>query len=181
MAKVFAGIEPQIIKFISRQHIFFAASAAAQGRVNISPRGTDCLRVIDETHVFYLDKTGSGNETAGHLARDGRMTLMFCAFDGPPLILRLYGQGRLIARGSAEYAALLAQHFAGHEPPGARHIIWLTCERIQTSCGYGVPQFDFADERKTLDEWAEKKGEDGLKAYRAEKNVVSIDGVAIGT
>ena len=173
-------MEPQIVKFIKRQPIFFAASAAAQGRVNLSPRSTECLRIVDESHVFYLDKTGSGNETAGLLARDGRMTLMFCAFEGPPLILRLYGQGRLIARSSDEYTALLARHFAGQEPPGARHIIWLTCERIQTSCGYGVPQFDFVGERKTLDEWAEKKGEAGLKAYRAEKNTVSIDGLAIG-
>lgn len=167
MAKVFGCIEPQIAKFIGRQHIFFTASAAVEARVNVSPRSTDSLRVVDDTHVFYLDKTGSGNETAGHLARDGRMTLMFCALDGAPLILRLYGQGRVIARSSAEYAALLTQHFGGHEPPGARHIIWLTCERIQTSCGYGVPQFDFVGKRKTLDEWAEKKGEAGLEAYRA--------------
>ncbi len=179
MAKVFPGIEPQIAKFIAKQHIFFAASAAPEGYVNLSPRSTDCLRVLDEHHVVYLDKTGSGNETAGHLARDGRMTLMFCAFEGPPMILRLYGHGRLVPRADSEYAALLAAHFDGIEPPGARHIIHLTCTRVQTSCGYGVPQFGFEAERATLDEWAAKKGEAGLEAYRAEKNMMSIDGLPI--
>ncbi|MBV1706587.1 MAG: pyridoxamine 5'-phosphate oxidase family protein [Hyphomicrobiales bacterium] len=179
MAKVFPSIEPQIVKFIARQHIFFAASAAAKGYVNLSPRSTACLRVLDEHHVVYLDKTGSGNETAGHMARDGRMTLMFCAFEGPPLILRLYGQGRLVARGGSEYAALLAAHFDNSEPPGARHMIHLACKRVQTSCGYGVPQFGFESERTALDEWAARKGEAGLEAYRAEKNMISIDGLPI--
>ena len=99
---------------------------------------------------------------------------------GPPLILRLYGRGHLISRGSAEYIALLTRHFGGEEPLGARHNILLTCERIQTSCGYGVPQLAFVGKRKTPDEWAEKKGEAGLKVYRAEKNVVSVDGLEIG-
>lgn len=127
--------------------------------------------------VAYLDRTGSGNETAAHLRADGRMTIMFCAFSGPPLILRLYGQGRAWPRGGAPYAELLRTAFGGEEPPGARQIVRLEADLVQTSCGFGVPLFDHAGDRPNLDRWARAKGKEGLVDYRREKNMRSIDGL----
>jgi Pyridoxamine 5'-phosphate oxidase len=180
MAKQFAHLEASHRDFIGRQRIFFAASAAAQARVNVSPRGTDAFRIIDERTVAYLDQTGSGNETSAHLKADGRLTLMFCAFDGPPNILRLYGRGEILRRGSEAYAGLLRTAFGGAEPTGARQIVRLAVELVQTSCGYGTPLFDYRGERSSLDNWARAKGVEGLEAYRREKNTVSIDGLPTG-
>jgi Pyridoxamine 5'-phosphate oxidase len=180
MAKVLPDIDASCREFIARQRIFFAASAAPRARVNISPRGTNALVILDERTVAYLDKTGSGNETAAHLKADGRLTLMFCAFEGPPNILRLYGRGEILPRGSVAYGDVLASAFAGAEPPGARQIVRLHVDRVQTSCGYGTPLFDYRGERPSLDNWARSKGEDGLEAYRREANVVSIDGLPTG-
>jgi hypothetical protein len=176
MATQFARIEPAHAAFIRQQHIFFTASAAATGRVNVSPRGTDALRILDPNTVAYLDETGSGNETAAHMRASGRLTIMVCGFENVPMIVRLYGQGRTLPRGTAAYDALLAAAYDNHEPPGARQIVRLDIEMVQTSCGYGVPLFDYKEERLTLRRWAETKGEDGLVAYRREKNVRSIDG-----
>jgi hypothetical protein len=180
MAKFFEQLEPEHRAFIARQHVFFTASAAAAGHINLSPKGLHGLRVLDERTVAYLDLTGSGNETAAHIHVDGRLTIMFCAFEGPPLILRLYGKGRRVARGTGEYERLIAIDFGGEEPAGARQIIVLDIESVQTSCGYGVPVLDYKGERPSLDNWAKSKGEDGLKRYRREKNIVSIDGFATG-
>ena len=180
MAKEFSSIEPAHRDFILRQHIFFVASAAASGHVNLSPKGLDSLRLIGNKRAVYLDLTGSGNETAAHLLADGRLTLMFCAFEGAPLILRLYGRGRCLRRGSAEYAEILAAAFAGFEPPGARQMILLDVARVQTSCGYAVPFLSFAGDRPGLTQWAETKGEAGLEAYRRANNLVSIDGFPTG-
>ena len=180
MAKQFPRIEPTHRDFLLRQKVFFTASAAADGRVNLSPKGLDALRVLGPDAVCYLDRTGSGNETAAHLRATGRLTIMTCAFEGPPLILRLYGQGRILKRGGAEYAALLEGAFGSEEPPGARHIVHLTVDLVQTSCGFGVPIFDYVEERPTLTRWAEAKGEDGLDAYRREKNIHSIDALPTG-
>jgi hypothetical protein len=180
MAQRFAALEPKHRDFIARQHVFFTASAAATGHVNISPRGTDALRILGPDRALYLDRTGSGNETAAHLLADGRLTLMLCAFEGPPLIMRLYGRGRAIRRDSAEYLELLAAEFAGSEPPGARQMIALDIELVQTSCGYGVPLHDFVGERETLDRWAAAKGPDGIAAYWHEKNLSSLDGFPTG-
>ncbi len=166
--------------FIARQHIFFTASAAEGTRINLSPRSTDMLRVIGDNAVVYLDRTGSGNETAAHLRADGRLTIMMCATEGPPLILRLYGRGRVIARGSGEYAALLAAEYGNTEPLGARQMIRLDFDLVKTSCGYGVPLHDYKGERDTMDKWARSKGEDGLVSYRREKNALSIDGLPTG-
>jgi hypothetical protein len=177
MAKQFSQIEPNIRDFIGRQHVFFTASAAAGSRVNISPREARALRVLDANKVVYLDQTGSGNETSAHVRADGQMTIMFCAFQGAPLILRLYGKGRIIARGGSEYDAILAAEFGGEEPIGARQMVELTVELVQTSCGYGVPLFDYAGERPSLTRWAESKGEEGLAKYRRDKNKRSIDGL----
>jgi Pyridoxamine 5'-phosphate oxidase len=180
VAKQFNRIEPAHAAFINQQKIFFTASAAATGRVNISPREIGALRVLDPNTVAYLDQTGSGNETAAHLRASGRLTIMFCGFENVPVILRLYGQGRALPRGTPEYAALLASAYDNNEPLGARQIIRLAVEMVQTSCGYGVPLFDYKEERPTLRRWAETNGEDGLAAYRREKNVRSIDGFDTG-
>ncbi len=180
MAKQFEQIEPLHREFIEKQRIFFNASATAEGRVNVSPRDVAPLRVLDANRVVYLDKTGSGNETAAHLLVDGRLTLMFCAFEGAPMVLRLYGHGRILRRGGAEYAEMLVSHFDHIEPPGARQMVLLKVESVQTSCGYGVPLFEYAGERTTLTRWAEAKGEQGLEEYWHQKNERSIDGLPTG-
>lgn len=180
MAKQFSHILESHRDFILKQHIFFNASAAAEGRVNVSPRDVASLRVLDEHTVVYLDLTGSGNETAAHLRLNGRLTLMFCAFEDAPLVLRLYGKGHIIPRGTPEYLALLASAFTNAEPTGARQMLMLHVELVQTSCGYGVPLFDYAGERETLRRWAENKGPNGLDEYWRAKNMRSIDGFPTG-
>jgi hypothetical protein len=159
---------------------FFNASAASHGRVNVSPRDVAALRILDDHAVIYLDRTGSGNETAAHLLVDGRLTLMFCAFEGRPLILRLYGRGRIVARLSAEYGDLLAAHYGGIEVRGARQIVRLDVDLVQTSCGMNVPFYNYVGERDQLTRWAEAKGEPALEQYRREKNSASIDGLPTG-
>lgn len=180
MAKQFEQLAPAHADFIRRQHVFFTGSAAADGRVNVSPKGLDTLRVLDPRTLAYIDLTGSGAETAAHVRAAGRLTLMFCAFEDPPVILRLYGTGRLLVRGSDDYARLLADAFGGVEPTGARQIVVLDVEMVQTSCGYAVPRMDFVADRAVLDDWAARKGEDGLAAYRRENNAASIDGLPTG-
>jgi hypothetical protein len=180
MAKQFTRIEDAHRAFIARQHVFFIASAAAGARVNLSPKGTDAFRTLDEHNVAYLDRTGSGNETAAHLRADGRLTLMFCAFEGPPSILRLYGRGRVLLRGGPGYGRVLSEAFGGEEPLGARQIVLLAVDLVQTSCGYGVPTFSYTGERASLANWEEAKGEAGLEAYRREKNARSLDGLPTG-
>ena len=180
MAKQFDQLDPQHIDFIARQHLFFTASAPADGRVNLSPKGLGGFRVLGSNSVCWLDLTGSGAETAAHLLHDGRLTVMFCAFEGPPMILRLYGRGTSLIRGSLEYQALLAQAFGDEEPPGARQIVRLEVDLVQTSCGFGVPLYDYQGERDSLIRWAEHQGEDGLLAYREEKNRLSLDGLPTG-
>jgi hypothetical protein len=155
MSKKFPAIEPQHRDFIGRQHVFFVASATASGRVNVSPKGLDAFRMIDANKVVYLDRTGSGNETSAHLRADGRLTIMFCAFEGAPLILRLYGRGTAHWRGCEGYRALLTESFASEEPAGARQIVTLDIDLVQTSCGFGVPLFDYREERPSLTRWAE--------------------------
>jgi hypothetical protein len=180
VAEQFKAIAPQHRAFIEKQHVFFVATAAPASRINLSPKGLDSLRVLDAHTVVYLDLTGSGNETAAHLKADGRLTVMFCAFEGPPLILRLYGRGRVLPRGGGEYEALISARFDGVEQTGARQMIQLDVDRVQTSCGYAVPNMAFKAERQGLDAWADNKGPDGLVAYRARHNQVSIDGLPSG-
>ena len=177
---MFSRIEPALQEFIERQRIFFTGSATADSRVNVSPKGSDCLRVLGANAVAYLDQTGSGNEAAAHLRADGRLTIMFCAFEGPPMILRLYGLGRSLPQGSDEYKQLLASAFGGEEPPGARQIVQLDVAAVQTSCGYSVPLYEFKEDRQTLKNWALRKGADGIREYWREKNVASIDGLPTG-
>ena len=180
MAKQFESIDARLKDFIDRQHIFFTASATGDSRVNISPRETGCLRVIDANTVVYLDRTGSGNETSAHLRADGRLTIMFCAVEGPPMILRLYGRGRTIRRNSSEYGNILITHYGGSEPSGARQFILLDIDLVQTSCGFGVPLYDYKGERPSLDQWTETKGPEGIEIYRREKNSYSMDGLPTG-
>lgn len=180
MAKEYSSLTPHLREFIARQHMFFTASAAAGSRVNVSPRSTDMFRVLGDNAALYLDRTGSGNETAAHVKADGRLTIMFCAVDGPPLILRLYGRGRVIRRGGEEYARLLAEWYADSEPLGARQMIRLDFDLVKTSCGYGVPLFDYREERDTMDKWERTKGVDGLAAYWREVNGDSMDGLPTG-
>ncbi len=180
MAKQFDGMDERHRQFIRRQHVFFVASAAAASRVNLSPKGLDCLRVLDGNTVAYLDLTGSGSETAAHLRVDGRLTLMFCAFEGPPMILRLYGRGRSVFRDEAEYSDLLGAHFGGEEPRGARQIVVQSIDLVQTSCGFAVPLMDFSGDRPVLAQWADAKSDEEIVAYRALKNTVSLDGLETG-
>ena len=180
MGKQFAHIEQTHREFIEQQHIFFNASATSLGRVNVSPRDVASLRILDDRTVIYLDRTGSGNETAAHLLADGRLTLMFCAFSGRPLILRLYGRGRIVKRHSAEYGNLLAAYYGSMEVPGARQIVHLDVDLVLTSCGYNVPFYNYVGERDHLTRWAETKGDAALEQYRCEKNSTSIDGLPTG-
>ena len=180
MSKMFDRIEPALREFIERQHIFFTASATGHSRINLSPKGSDSLRVLGPNAVAYLDQTGSGNEAAAHLRADGRLTIMFCAFEGAPMILRLYGRGIALPRGGDAYQTLLDDAFGGDEPPGARQIVVLDVESVQTSCGYSVPLYNYKDERPTLRNWAVRKGQNGIREYWREKNITSIDGLPTG-
>lgn len=172
-------LTPDLADFALRQPVFFTATAAAGGRINLSPKGlADTFRVLDDRTVAYLDLLGSGNETAAHVAHDGRLTLMFCSFDDKPLILRLYGRGEIARPGTARFDEL-KPHFP--DLPGERQIIVLHVESLQTSCGWGVPRMTLDAERPTLVEWATKKGPAGRAAYEAKNNRTSIDGLAAPT
>ncbi len=177
MARFYPALEDKHRDFIAAQKIFFTASGTATGRLNLSPKGMDSLRVLSPSRVAYLDLTGSGNETAAHLKHDGRLTLMWCSFDADPLILRLYGRGRAVRRQDADWAELRT-HFPAL--PGERQLIVLDVDAVQTSCGYAVPTYTYVGERETLARWAEKKGPVGLLDYWREKNQVSIDGLPTG-
>jgi hypothetical protein len=173
MGKKLDVITPELKEFIENQKLFFVGTAANDGRVNVSPKGTDSFRVIGENKIVWLNLTGSGNETAAHLLKNSRMTIMFCAFEGKPLILRLYGEAKIYHKrdnGFHKYSNLFANNV------GARQIIDMEVDLVQTSCGYAVPFMDFKEERTTLNSWAEKQGEDNIKAYWKEKNTISIDG-----
>ncbi len=177
MAKFFDELTPKLIDFIREQKLFFTGSAPAEGRVNVSPKGMDCLRVIDEQTVAYLDLTGSGNETSAHLRENERLTLMFCSFTEKPLILRLYGRGRVVRPSDDEWDGWKAW-FPTY--PGQRQIIILDIESCQTSCGFAVPRYDWIEDRPMLVEWAAKRDDESLRAYRRENNRLSIDGLPTG-
>jgi len=175
--KVYTEITPEIARWIGQQPMYFNASApmSGQGHINLSPRGLDSLRVVDPNQVAILDLTGSGNETASHLSENGRMTVMFCAFEGEPQILRLYGEGEVIAPGDRAWSEL--RGLFADDVPGVRQIFRLLVTRVQTSCGYGVPLMQFQAQREQLLDWAADKGEEEIKQYQNEKNCTSIDGL----
>lgn len=175
MAKVIEAIDDALAEWIAAQPVFFVASApAAGGHVNISPKGHDTLRVLGERSVAYLDLTGSGAETIAHTRENGRLTIMLCAFQGPPRILRLFGTGTAHPKGTARYEQLVDRF---PDLLGARSIVELAVDRIQTSCGYAVPFLTYDQERPTLQQWAARRSEDDLAAYRRTKNATSIDGL----
>lgn len=180
MGTQFPALTEKLHRFIERQHMFFTATATDTSRINLSPRSTDWFRVVDDNKVLYLDRTGSGNETAAHMLADGRMTIMFCAVDGPPQILRLYGKGHVFARGSDEYDGFLGQLFDGQEPKGARQMVVLDVEMVQSSCGFGVPFFDYKGERDSMDRWAADKQDEDFRDYWRQNNQSSLDGLPTG-
>jgi hypothetical protein len=176
MAKFYDSILDQHRKFIAKQKMFFIASAplSPDGHVNLSPKGIDSFRVLSDHQVAYMDIIGSGNETSAHLLENGRITCMFCAFEGPPNILRLYGHGRTILPGDCDWHDL-AEHF--QLQLATRQIIVAEIDKVQTSCGFSVPLYEYMGERHHAEKWALNKGIDGLEAYKAEKNRVSMDGL----
>lgn len=178
MGKRFDTLSEDHIAFIGQQPVFFVATVPLPGgHVNLSPKGMDSLRVLSPSRILWLNVTGSGNETAPQLAADPRITLMWMSTTLKPMILRAYGTGRVTHRGDAGWPDL-----AAHLPdlPGARQIVEVSVALVQSSCGYAVPFLDFRAERPTLKSWAEGKGEDGLRAYWAEKNTATLDGQPTG-
>ena len=176
MGRVLDAITDELAAFIAAQRVFFVATAPTDGgHVNLSPKGLDTFTVLDPSTVAYLDLTGSGIETVAHLRENGRITIMFCAFDGKPNIVRLYGRGEVIPTGEPAADALLPRF---GEYPGARSVIRVQVDRVSTSCGYGVPLLEYAGERDELLKFAERRGPEGLVEYRDDKNAVSIDGLA---
>lgn len=176
MSKQLDHIDPELAGWIARQRIFFVATAplSAGQHINLSPKGGDTFRVLGPMEVAYQDYTGSGAETVAHLRENGRIVIMFCAFDGAPEIVRLHGRGRVLVPGASEFAELAGRF---PENPGTRAIIHVTVTRVSRSCGYSIPFFDYRAPREILDKWAEKQGVEKVEAYRAAKNQVSIDGL----
>ena len=173
MGKKLDQLTPELTTFIHDQKIFFVGTAAGDGRVNISPKGMDTMRVIDSNRLVWLNLTGSGNETAAHLLRNSRMTIMFCAFDGKPLILRLYGKAKVYHPRDTSFSQYMNMF---NETAGARQIMEMTIDLVQTSCGFAVPLMEYQQDRSILKEWAIKQGDSGIHEYWERKNQHSIDG-----
>ena len=176
MGELFSEIDERNAKFIRAQRVFFVATApsGAEGHVNLSPKGLDSFAILDATTVAYLDLVGSGIETAAHLRDNGRIVVMFCAFEGPPRILRLHGRGEAVEPGDPDWEELLAR-FPSYDAP--RCIVRARLDRISDSCGYGVPLYRYEGERDQLTKWAGRKGPDDIERYKAENNTRSIDGL----
>ena len=173
MGKQFTDIDAARQAFMEAQHLFFVATAAPDGRVNVSPKGLDTLRVLGPNQVMWLNLTGSGNETAAHLRALNRMTLMFCAFEGKPNIMRLYGTAEVLHPRAAQWPELLA----GFPPlPGARQIFVMQVDLVTTSCGMAVPFLDYRAEREELNQSMARRGPEKVAEYWQERNKVSIDG-----
>ena len=176
MSKQLPDINAELAAWIARQRVFFVATAplSADGHVNASPKGGEAFRVLGPMEVVYQDYTGSGAETTAHVRENGRIVIMFCAFDGPPKIVRLHGRGTIVATGHARYEELKALF---PDNPGTRSFMHVEVTRVSDSCGYSVPLYDFRENRDVLNRWAEKQGPEKLEAYRAAKNRKSIDGL----
>jgi hypothetical protein len=174
MGQRFTELSSKHLEFIAEQRIFFVGTATTDSRVNISPKGMDSLKVLGSNRVVWLNVTGSGNETSAHVQQTPRMTIMFCAFDGRPLILRLYGIAKVVHKTDPEWSSLIPLF----KPlPGARQIFDVTLDLVQTSCGMSVPFCNYVDDRELLSDWASKKGEEELRRYWEEKNQTSLDGI----
>jgi len=174
MGHRYSEISDKLKGFIENQKIFFVGTATADSRINISPKGMDSLRVLDKNRVVWLNVTGSGNETAAHIQENSRMTIMFTAFEGDPVILRLYGNADVIHKNDSKWNELYSLF---NPISGARQIFELTVDLVQTSCGMAVPLFDYVEEREQLNNWASRKGDAGIKKYWLEKNQLSMDGI----
>lgn len=174
MAKFNDRITSRVQKFIEAQKVFFVATAPKDGRINLSPKGMDSFRVLNENRVAWLSVTGSGNETSAHLLDDNRITIMFCAFDGAPNILRLYGRAKEVLPNDAEWDDLITQF---PKLSGTRQIFDVTVESTQNSCGMSIPFYEYKEERNELLDWAEEKGDTGIEQYWEDKNKISIDGL----
>lgn len=176
MSKQRDSIDAEMALWIAAQRVFFVATApvSLENHINVSPKGGDTFRVLGPMEAAYQDYTGSGAETAAHLRENGRIVIMFCAFEGPPKIVRLHGRGAVITPGHARFDGLVARF---PDNPGTRAIIHIDVTRVSDACGYAVPYFDFRGDRDTLDRWAETKGPQALAEYRAAKNESSIDGL----
>ena len=177
MATQFEEISKKHPQFIEEQHVFFVGSAAAEGRVNVSPKGMDCLVVLGPNRVVWLNYTGSGNETAGHLLLENRITLMWCSFTKRPMIMRAYGTVKTVHANDPSWDEL-ASHFDVRI--GARQIFDVTVDMLQTSCGYAVPYMDFTGDRDVLNTWTQDRGEDGVREFWRERNAKTIDGAPTG-
>jgi len=177
MGKQYNHIPEKQQKFINEQKLFFVATATADSKINLSPKGMDSLRILDNKRVVWLNLTGSGNETAAHLLENNRITVMFCAFEGAPLILRVYGTAKIYHPRDEQYRDLI-----GLFPKiiGARQIIDIEVEMVQTSCGMAVPYYDFKEGRNQLEQWAEDKGQEKIEEYWVERNTKSLDGKPTG-
>ena len=177
MGKKIPQLTPELTDFIAVQKIFFVGTAMREGSVNVSPKGMDSFRVLSPNRVLWLNATGSGNETATHLQESPRMTIMFCDFEGKPLILRLFGQAKVYHPFDVEW-----KEYVELFPPnaGARQLFDLEIDLVQSSCGMAVPLMDYVRDRDDLNNWAEKQGETGIRKYWKEKNTKSIDGHATG-
>jgi hypothetical protein len=176
MGKVYEEIDERLAQLIGSQHLFFVATAplSAEGSVNLSPKGLDSFSILDSHTVAYLDLVGSGAETIAHLRENGRITILFCSFEGPPLLLRLYGRGEALEPGDEGFEALLSRF---RRYPGTRAIIRVSVTRIADSCGFGVPILRFEGERPQLTAWAERKGDEGVRRYQLDNNRTSVDGL----
>ena len=177
MGTRYPDLQPDQIAFIGEQHLYFVGTAAPGTRVNLSPKGMDSLRILSPRRILWLNLTGSGNETAAHLALDPRITLMWCSFTARPLILRAYGTGRAVHLGDSDWPDLAAQL---PDQPGARQIVEVSIDLVQSSCGFAVPFMDFREDRPVLKTWAEGKGPDGLRSYWDDRNRQTIDGLPTG-
>lgn len=174
MGQKYTALTERLTDFIIKQQLFFVATATTDSRVNMSPKGMDSLRVMNNNRIIWLNVTGSGNETAAHMLENPRMTLMFCAFEGKPMILRLFGQARVIHQSDAEWQTLYPLF---DDLPGARQIFDMNIDLVTTSCGMSVPLYEYRGDREQLNHWAKRKGESGLRDYWRYKNRLSLDGL----
>ena len=177
MSNFFDRLTPELIEFVRAQPVFFVATAAPDSRINLSPKGMDTFRVLDEKRVAYLDLTGSGNETAAHLLRDGRITIMFCSFDKDAEIARIYGRGMVIRPDHARWPELISSF---PKLPGVRQVMEIRVESAMTSCGYGVPRMREMSGRDTLEKYWAARGEEAKQKYWQTHNLRSIDGLPTG-
>jgi hypothetical protein len=173
VGKQLESISPVLNEFIRKQHMFFVGTAASDGRVNISPKGMDSLRITNPNQVIWLNSTGSGNESAAHILELDRMTIMFCAFEGAPMILRLFGRASVFHPRDTEWESLYGLF---NPLPGARQVFVLEIDLVQTSCGMGVPFYHHVATREDLNDYWAARTPEQIETYWQNKNVNSIDG-----